>query len=182
MQGPQQEPDGCLPDNVCGPDDYFARMGDTPFFTEWTQIWLHIGDCEIIPHATYAIRRCLPPDGIVCDEPLIIGTVAQSFLSPGYRGNLGDIASAPPSAGEPFGPPDGYANVTDYMAVLFTMQHLGTDDQPQAHTTWVDLHGLGDGIPPNYIINVSDLQLIVKGVTGGHWTDFGGALNPGDCP
>jgi hypothetical protein len=184
VQEPHQEPLGCPPDNVCAPDDYLARLGDTPFFTEWTQPWLHIGDCEVTPLATYEIRWCLPPDGMVCDEPLIVGTVAQSFMNPGFRGNYGDIAGAPHFAGAPFGPPDGYANVTDVMAVLFTMYNLGTDNQPQAHPTWVDLHGLGDGIPPNYIINVTDLQLLLKGVglIAGHWTDFGGALNPGDCP
>jgi hypothetical protein len=182
VQEAQQEPLGCLPDNVCGLDDYFARVGDTPLFTEWTQPWLHIGDCEIIPPATYEIRRCLPPDGIVCYEPLTIGTVAQSFLSPGFRGNFGDIASAPPSAGEPFGPPDGYANVTDYMAVMFTMQKLGTDNQPQAHPTWVDLAGYHDGRPPDYFINVTDLQVIMWALWGHEWTQLGGVFNPGDCP
>jgi hypothetical protein len=182
VQQAQTEPLGCLPNNECGLADVFARLADTPYFTEWSQSPVHIGDCEIIPGATYEVRRCLPPTGDVCDEPITIPTAKQPLLVPGYWGNFGDIASAPLVAGQPYGPPDGFANVTDYSAVIFTIQNYGTTKQPQAHPTWVDLHGLGDGIAPNYIINVSDLQLILKVLEGGQWTDFGGALNPGECP
>jgi hypothetical protein len=182
VQEPQQEPLGCRPYGECGPDDYFARVADTPLFMEWAQQLLHIGDCAIIPLATYEIRRCLPPDGTVCDDPITVPTTRQSILLPGFRGNFGDIASSPASGGMPFGPPDGYANIVDYSAVIFTMQNYGTENQPQVHPTWVDLHGNGDGLPPNYIVNVAEMQLMGKALMGDEWTAFGGALNPGDCP
>ncbi len=182
VQQAQQEPLGCLPGNICGPDDYFARVADTPVIREWTQEWLHIGDCEVVPGATYEVRGCSGPGATVCGDPQTIGTTRQSILLPGFRGNFGDIAGAPSFAGAPFGSPDGFTNIIDFSAVYFTQQNYGTQNQPQAHPTWVDLHGLGDGIPPNYIINVSDLQVLKKALIGGEWTDFGGALNPGDCP
>lgn len=53
---------------------------------------------------------------------------------------------------------------------------------PSVHTTWVDLHGLGAGSPPNFVLNVSDLQRIKFGFQGQRWTDAPDQLDPGDCP
>ncbi|UCE58269.1 MAG: hypothetical protein JSU63_12595 [Phycisphaerales bacterium] len=182
IQQPQNEPLGCPPDNVCGPTDQFARLGSAPYFAAWTLPLLHIGDCATIPIATYEVRACQPPDGIVCSDPLTLATTHQSLLVPGFRCNWGDIASSPTVGGEPWGPPDGYTNVVDEAALLYTIAYLGTGVQPQAHPTWVEMTGLGDGAPPNYIVNVTDLQVLEMGIQGYEWTDVGYALNPGDCP
>ncbi len=53
---------------------------------------------------------------------------------------------------------------------------------PSAHTTSVDLHGLAEGIPPDCILNVSDLQRILFGSEGQRYTDVPDHLNPADCP
>ncbi len=53
---------------------------------------------------------------------------------------------------------------------------------PQTHPTWIDLHCLGDGQLPSYIINVSDLGQTKKAFAGDAWTDDPGNLNPGQCP
>jgi len=208
---PRDEPLGCLP-GPCGATDKFARVEPRPAdvpLTEDFRFWdlevLHIGDCEIVPAATYEIRACLPPDGTVCSDPLSIGTIAQPFISPGFRGNFGDVAG--PVEGTQFTPPDGFGNIVDVSAYILTAQNYGTANTPQAHPTWVDLHGLvlrcsgsGDnclsnddcpqgetcaaapGNPPQYILNVSDLGQILKGLQGGKWTDDPGNLNPGSCP
>jgi len=180
VQAPQNEPLGCLPGNECGDDDWFARV-DTAFHSQvWDFATLHVGDCEIVPVATYEIRACLPPDGTVCSAPLTIGTIEQPFISPGSRVNYGDVAG--PVSGTEFTPPDGIANITDVSAYILTAQNYGTPNTPQTHPTWVDLKGLGDGSPPNYILAVPDLQTILQALQGNKWTGEPGNLNPGQCP
>jgi len=51
-----------------------------------------------------------------------------------------------------------------------------------AHTTWVDLHGLGAGSPPDFILDVSELQRIKFGFLGQIFTDVPEQLDPEDCP
>ena len=70
-------------------------------------------------------------------------------------------------------------NVTDVQAFLLTFQ---APSSPSAHKTWVDLHGLGEGSPPNFILNVSDLQRILFGLAGQQYTDTPNQLDPADCP
>ncbi|MEE9158506.1 MAG: hypothetical protein V3U60_09000 [Gammaproteobacteria bacterium] len=181
VQAPQQEPLGCIP-GPCGDDDWFARVDATPYFDTWTLETLHVGDCEVIPVASYEIRACLPPDGAVCSEPLTIGTIAQPFVSPGFRGNYGDVAGPVDPFMLQFTPPNGFTNVIDVSAYTLTKQNYGTPNRPQTHPTWVDLHGLGDGNPPQYILNVSDLGQILKAFAGDAWTDDPGNMNPGECP
>jgi len=173
VQAPQEEPLGCLP-GPCGRTDQFARVDASPHFQVWELTTLHVGDCEIVPVATYQIRACNPPDTADCGDSLMIGTVRQSLVAPTFRGNFGDVAGA--VLGTEFSPPDGFTNVNDISAYVLTRQNYGTANTPQAHPTWVDLHGLGtapppNGNPPQYILNISDLTLIVKALQGNKWTD-----------
>ncbi len=180
VQPPGQEPLGCIP-GPCGDEDWFARVGSTRYFDRWTLRTLHIGDCEIIPVATYEIRACLPPYGTICSDALSVPTIAQPFLSPGFRGNYGDVAGPVDPVTGNYTVPDGLTNVVDVSAYILTEQNYGTANKPQTHPTWVDLHGLGDGNPPQYILNVSDLGQILKAFAGDAWTDDPGNLNPGQC-
>ncbi len=181
VQAPQQEPLGCIP-GPCGDEDWFARVDGTVHFDVWTLATLHVGDCEMVPVATYAITACLPPDGSVCSDPLTIGTIEQPFVAPGFRGGYGDVAGAVDPVTESFAPPDGITNVIDVSTYVLTTQNYGTATLPQTHPTWVDLHGLGDGQPPQYILNVSDLGQILKAVAGDAWTDDPGNMTPSQCP
>ncbi len=181
VQAPQQEPLGCIP-GPCGDDDWFARVDSVPHFEAWRLGTLHIGDCEMIPVATYEIRACTPPDGLFCSDPLTIGTIEQPFVSPGFRGNYGDAVGPVDAITEQFTPPDGFTNVVDVSAYILTKQNYGTANTPQTHPTWVDLHGLGDGNPPQYILNVSDLGQILKAFAGDAWIDDPGNMDPGQCP
>ncbi len=180
VQAPQQEPLGCLP-GPCTDEDWFARVDSTPYFDVWTLSTLHIGDCEIIPVATYEVWACLPPDGTICTGPLTIGTIEQPFVSPGFRGNYGDAVGPVDAITEQFTPPDGFTNVIDVSGYILTQQNYGTPNKPQTHPTWVDLHGLGDGNPPQYILNVSDMGQILKAFAGDAWTDDPGNMDPGQC-
>ncbi len=170
----------------CSVTDKFARLGSTPLFADdsvWNLQTLHIGDCQIIPIALYEIRACAPPDGAVCGDPLLIGTVEQSWL-PGVRANFGDIAAAPDVAGDPYGPPDGFTNVTDLQAMLAVTGNFPGTGLPQPHVTWADLHGNGTGTPPNYFPNVADTQMFLKAFSlNSTWTGaHADNRNPGDCP
>lgn len=55
-------------------------------------------------------------------------------------------------------------------------------NRPQAHPTWIDLHGLGPGNPPNYILNVSDLTQIKFPLQGIPWKNGSGNLQPREYP
>ena len=116
-------------------------------------------------------------DGILFGTPLEVGTIRR----PGtwYYGDVvGDgTGYLPPLLG--YTGPNGVVNVADVQAYLLTAQGAST---PSVPTTWVDLHGLGDGCPPNFILNVSDLQRILFGQMGQQYTDSPEHLNPGDCP
>ncbi len=181
VQAPQEEPLGCPPGG-CGPTDQFARVDTAAHFDTWNLNTLHIGDCEIVPGAAYEIRACLPPDGTVCSDPLTIPTTGLPLLTPDHHGNYGDVAGPVDEITETFAAPDGYANVVDISAFILTKQNHGTVVKPQTHPTWVDLHGLGNGNPPQYILNVSDLQQILFGNLGNPWTQSPVNLQPGDCP
>jgi hypothetical protein len=84
--------------------------------------------------------------------------------------------------GTEFTPPDGFTIVVDVSAYILTKQNCGTPDKPQTHPTCVDLHGLGAGQPPHYILNVSDMGQILKAFASDAWTDDPCNKNPGDCP
>ena len=45
----------------------------------------------------------------------------------------------------------------DVLDYFLTKWNSAASNKPQTHPTWVDLHGLGDGNPPQYILNVSDM-------------------------
>ncbi len=157
------------------PGEYLARVVDTPIYRTWDEPVIHLGDCEIVPVATYLLRATT--DGVLFSDALELGTI----LKPGtwYYGDVvgqgtGDL---PPLPG--FTPPNGVVNVTDMQGYSLTAQG---DSSPSVHTTWVDLHGLGNGSPPNFILNVSDVQRIKFGFQGMAYTDTPEQLNPSDCP
>ncbi|MFQ5590014.1 MAG: hypothetical protein ACE5HE_02515 [Phycisphaerae bacterium] len=152
-----------------------SRVLDTAYFSAgWPRV-VHVGDCEIVPVATYAILAT--GDGVVFADPLVVETIRK----PGtwyYGDTVGEgTGDLPPLFG--FTPPNGVVNVVDIQAYVLTAQG---DSSPNAHTTWVDLQGLGIGNPPNYILNVSDLQRIKFGLQGQQYTDAPDQLDPADCP
>ncbi len=162
--GPGEPPDG-----GCRGGDYVSRIVDEPTFRMWPENPVHIGDCGIVPVATYSVR--VTSDGIVFSDPLQVGTIVK----PGPR-HYGDTVGA--NTGSGFSAPQGVVNITDIQAYIFVLQHL--PDAP--HRTWVDLHGLGEGSPPNFLANVSDLQNILIGFEGRPYAGSPGHLDPADCP
>jgi hypothetical protein len=172
-QEPQRQADG----------EWTARLSDTVYSEDWSAYTvLHIGDCPTVPCVTYHVSACDPVNLGVCSDPLEIGTQRFPALFP-YK-LYADVGGGTVLPGPAVIPPDGYVNVKDLQVTLLTIQNLGGPNLPQAHPTWVDLHGLGTGIPPNYILNVADLQAVyVYSLTNGlPWVNTQGGLDPQDCP
>ncbi len=183
VQEPYQVSDGCLPDNVCGDEDWVARLGASVYTRAWTLQTLHIGDCEVIPVASYLVYACNVELNEICSAPLTIPTQPLPLNAPGARGSYGDVAGPVARRTLEFAPPDGYVNTIDTLGYMLTKQNYGTLNEPQAHPTWVDLHGpVGSGNPPQYILNVTDLSQIKFGFLGNPWTNDPGNLQPGGCP
>jgi hypothetical protein len=162
---------------VSEPDENdVSRIADASVYSrEWPRV-VFIGDCETVPVATYEIW--ITSDGATFTDPVELATIRR----PGDRWWYGDVVgmgtgALPPLPG--FTGPNGVVNVTDVQAFLLTFQGPST---PSAHKTWVDMHGLGEGSPPNFILNVSDLQRILFGLAGLRYTDTPNQLDPGDCP
>ncbi|UCE60085.1 MAG: hypothetical protein JSU63_21905, partial [Phycisphaerales bacterium] len=140
-----------------------AHLSDTPVYRYWTEPVVHIGDCPIIPVATYAVRATR--DGVLFSDPLEIGTI----LKPGVW-HYGDVAGdgtgeLPPAIG--FTPPNQIVNVNDVTAYLLTAKG---DQTPSAPLTWVDLHGMSA-----QVCSVDTTRLCC-GVLG-----VGGCDDPEDC-
>ena len=146
-------------------------------FRDWSgdPALINVGDCEIVPVATYEIWATM--GGIVFTDPLELATVHK----PGDRwyGDVVGIGTGALPPGPGFTAPNGAANVTEVQAFLLTAKG---PTYPRMPTTWVDLHGLGAGSPPNFILNVSDLQRILWGIDGQHYVDSPEHLDATDCP
>ncbi len=177
VQAPQTRGANC-PNGMCDEEDWYARVDSAANTQVWTLDTLHIGDCEIVPCVTYKVYACDPIAPEVCSDPLVVETTRRPNVMPHY----GDVAgNVTPEL--VFEPPDGYTNVTDITAFLLTIQNWGTPNLPQAHPTWVDLHGTGVGIPPNYILGVSDLTMIQRAfINNWPYENSMGGLAPGACP
>ncbi|UCE62451.1 MAG: peptidylprolyl isomerase [Phycisphaerales bacterium] len=186
----------------CDGVDYISRVVTEPVYRTWPEDTIHVGDCEIVPVATYGIACTL--DEIETQQPLIVPTIHK----PGRWHHYGDTAGVgtgdlPPDPG--FTPPNQICGVTDITAFLLTAEG---PTRPNVHRTWVDLHGLGrppgvcsetltscvdsaecppgercvSGNPPQYLLGVSDLQRILFGIEGQKYTFAVDQLDPGDCP
>ncbi|UCE59030.1 MAG: M28 family peptidase [Phycisphaerales bacterium] len=152
-----------------------SEVVNDPFFGNAWPAVLHVGDCRIVPAATYEIRSTL--DEVLFKGPVQVGTTL--IPAPHYYGDTVGVGTGelPPLMG--FTPPNQIVNVNDVTAYLLTAEG---DTTPSAPVTWVDLHGLGEGAPPNYVLNVSDLQRILFGLEGQQYTDSLDQLDPADCP
>ena len=89
VQEPFQVPDGCLPDNVCGEEDWIAGVDPAEHGQVWTLTTLHVGDCEIVPDVTYNVYACDTAYPGLCSEPLVVSTQhppdrrpATDFIAP----------------------------------------------------------------------------------------------------
>ncbi|UCE58617.1 MAG: hypothetical protein JSU63_14375 [Phycisphaerales bacterium] len=184
VQEPEQEPRGCRLPGGCTDEDWFARLDTTPVFRAWDNFGvadsslLHIGDCQMTPVATYAVSACVPPEGSPCSDAFVIGTILRP-----PPGNYGDVVGPVDPVTAEFDPPNQILSVGDISGYLLTNLNYGLpgDPMPQAHWTWIDLIGSGgcaipECNPPNGLLNITDLQYILRGLQGLPWR-----CTPGEC-
>jgi len=166
VQEPEQNPSGCIP--ACTDEDWYARVDpDNKVFRSWTLDTLHIGDCEIVPVASYEVRACLPPDGTVCSEPFTIGTIENPA-----GGYYADVVGMGLEGG--WTPPDGVVGHNDPRGYAYTKA-----GSIVAHHTWVDLEGPGSA--PQYTLTAADLLQIYRGYGGYPYADTVFNRQPGEC-
>ncbi len=201
VQQPQTRGEDC-PNGYCDQEDWYSRVAPLaarapPYSSDWhgdcngyggvgQPDWtggcttLHIGDCEIVPGVIYNVYACDALTGDPCSDPLAVETTRKPQLMPHYGDVAGAVTVQNPCC---FTPPDDYTSVIDFGAYLLTNQNWGTTADPQAHPTWIDLHGPGAGIPPQYIIMVTDLTMLLRAfVDIWPYENTIGGLAPGDCP
>ncbi|UCE59411.1 MAG: hypothetical protein JSU63_18455 [Phycisphaerales bacterium] len=164
----QSEP-GDTPVGACAGTDYLARVVNSPVLRFWPEPLLQVNDCEIVPVASFALRATI--DAIEFSDALVVGTITK----PGPQ-HYGDTVGE--NLGNEFTAPQGVVNVTDVQGFLAASE--GWPGAP--HPSWVDLHGLGEGCVPNFILNISDLQLILFGLEGECYTDSPQNKIPSGCP
>ena len=131
------------------PGEFFCRVVFTPVFRFWPAVVLHLGDCEIVPAASYEIRGTV--DGETFTEALEVSTIAQPI--PKYWGDCVGILGDASWSG-----PNGVVNMDDVMAAVQKFKQVET----APHLTWVDV----DAQVPNAVLNFADIQQIVNGFKG----------------
>jgi len=130
------------------PDANFrTTISPTPLIREWSEEFVHIGDCLIQPVSTYEIRG----DRNGMESP---GLPVETTRKP--QGKFyGDIVGSS-SAGST---PNGIVNTADVLSVVKFIQ--GQNGAP-LDLTWVDLAPAC----PNGIVNVADVQQVVLAFQG----------------
>lgn len=175
-----------------------ARLVSLPLrhvSANWPAV-VHVGDCEIVPQASYGVR-------VVAGEFTSAATVVETTGRPGTEywadcvGNLADYCTgnwAPCPNGtadcapgesciQQWPPPDGAINFDDVGAAVFAFQAAPNFTVPEV--TWIDLHGDDAGSaqvdPPNQATNFADIQFMVIAFQGGAYPFVDPALCP-DVP
>lgn len=154
---------------IAAAGEFYARVVDEAnahFSATWPPV-VHVGDCEIVPAATYQLRGMLQGanSSVAANfsAPRSLNTVPEPFPK-----KWGDVA------GQFFfvswTPPDGICNFNDVVAALERF----TGDPEAPHVTWVDVH---DEVP-NFLLNITDVFLIVKAFQGNEYP----FTDPGACP
>ena len=147
---------------VGAPDskDTALVVPDPVFLASWPAI-VRVGDCEIVPAATYEIRST--SDGVNFGPPVVVETTA-----PPTDKFWGDIVGE--YNGVSWSPPNGVQNIADVQAAIKTFQAA----EGAAPLTWADVHPE----TPNRVANFNDVLLLVLAFTAQPYP-FGA---PADCP
>lgn len=164
--------------------------------SDWPSV-VHVGDCEVVPVATYGVRVVDVQHGFESPE-LEVQTIQRpatgqwadavgtlSFFCDGDSRNAScaaGVESCP--AGQActpaWPPPDGTVDFDDLLAGVFAF--VREPGRPLPHTTWVDMHGAGRGRavedPPDFVLNLTDVQFIVLAFEGRPYP----FSDPADCP
>ena len=128
------------------------RVVDEPLYRDWSQDEvIHVGDCEIVPVATYAIQGVEMSGGLE-STPLHIQTIA--WPDPKY---WGDVVAELATGNAGWTPPNEVVNITDVQAAV-----NGFEGVNNPADTWVDV----EPEVPDGDVSMADVHLIVLAYQG----------------
>ena len=129
-----------------------SRVVGEPFFSDDWPPYVFIGDCQIVPVATFAIRPT--PDGVSFGDATVLATIAKPDHP--LPKLWGDVVGE--YTGQEWTPPDGSVDFLDVVAIVHAFQAR----EPVPHWTRADL----DGEVPNAIINMTDVLRVLYAFMG----------------
>ncbi len=144
-----------------------ALCVSAPVLRVWNESVVHVGDCEIVPVASYGIRRS--SDLVLFSAPLVVNTSDQP-----QNKFWGDVVGQ--FIGTEWTAPNGLANVNDVLALVSRIN--GSANAATFETCNVQAISSDDPCL-NAFINVGDVFAIVRAV-GGSAYPF--TLDPATCP
>lgn len=144
-----------------------AKCVSAPVFRLWPELVVHVGDCEIVPVASYEIVATL--EGVVFSAPYAVSTIAQP------TGKFwGDVVGV--NDGTKWTPPNGFTNVNDIQAILAYIQGFAIVPAFQA----VNLEAISSDDPClNNLVNTADVLIAVKAAQGDAYPF---TTDPASCP
>jgi len=165
--------------------------------SDWPAV-VHLGDCEVVPRATYGVRAVDVATGAESAQ-LAVSTAGRpganywaDCVGPLDQYCTGNWAPCPNGDADcplgetclwQWGLPDLSTNFDDVTALIFLFQSTPGKTVPEV--PWVDIHGNDSGLPgsenfdpPNYVANFSDVQFIVLAFQGRPYPFD----DPADCP
>ncbi|MBU0717896.1 MAG: hypothetical protein KJ749_06565 [Planctomycetes bacterium] len=138
-----------------------SRVADSPHFSDAWPAVVHVGDCRIVPVATYQVAAS--KDEVSFTTPLSLETIAQP--TPHYWADcVGQMA------GGAWNGPNGIVNFDDVSAAVQYFTSAAT----APHLTWMDI----EPQEPNAVLNFSDIQQIVFAFQGVPYP----FIAPASCP
>lgn len=146
-----------------------SRCVASPVFRVWSELLIHVGDCEISPVASYEIRATV--DGLVFSTPLSL----QTIMLPSLNGKFwGDLVGN--NNGVEWTPPNQFANVQDVLAVLAYI--TGAPIAPAFQQANLQSISTTDSCL-NSVVNTADVLIDVRAVAGDVYP-FN--TDPSNCP
>ncbi len=125
-----------------------SRVVPEPIYRFWPEPIARVGDCRIVPAASYRIRAVVPTEPISRSDPLSIDTTPSPY--PKYWcdcvGGFDGVWQVP----------DGVVNMNDLMAAMQTFQWH--DNRPPV--TWCSIYYLMEWV------NMADILIMVRAFEG----------------
>lgn len=149
-----------------------SQCVDSPVFRMWTEPYLEVGDCEIIPVADFQVRGTL--DGLNMGGPFNVGTILQP--SPKLWGDTAGNFN-----GIEWTPPNQIGNVNDILAILARISvSVGA---PIFEVANLQAISSADSCL-NPLVNTADVLICVRAVSGDSYGPPATAkiVDPNNCP
>jgi len=180
---PATDPTCCV-GSLCRCDglEYGARLlVQQPAPRAWPAAVIHIGDCEVVPVATYEIQWT-DGGGIPISDTLELATIHKPDAG-GAPWDFGDIVGEGTGQPYPFGftPPQRVFNITDIQAAQKTFQR----DLQSIPVPWSDIAGIASGDlegAPDFRVNVNDIQHLLFANQGDEYRSPPIRQRPSECP